>query len=60
MLGLSSILLICYLEMIDSVRDVHSLNMSFTTPPSPPNLTIIDLGNNNINLKLLFSKIVPL
>ncbi|KAG2133743.1 hypothetical protein DEU56DRAFT_859098 [Suillus clintonianus] len=54
-IGLSSIALLSYLEIIDSVRDVHSLNAAFTTPPPPPNL-----ANNNINRELLFSDIVPL
>ncbi|KAG1739678.1 hypothetical protein EDB19DRAFT_1828686 [Suillus lakei] len=59
-LGLSSIAPLSYLMIIDSVRDVHSLNTAFTTPPSPPNITTINLTNNKINRKLLFSEIMPL
>ncbi|KAG1722347.1 hypothetical protein EDB19DRAFT_1898207 [Suillus lakei] len=54
-LGLSSIALLSYLEIIDSVRDVHGLNAAFTsaTPSSTLDLT-------NTNRDLVFSEIVPL
>ncbi|KAG1823672.1 alkaline-phosphatase-like protein [Suillus subaureus] len=54
-LGLSSIALLSYLEIIDSVRDVHSLNNAFTSPNASPQLT-----NTNPNHDLSFSEIVPL
>ncbi|KAG2337374.1 hypothetical protein BDR05DRAFT_970349 [Suillus weaverae] len=56
-LGLSAIALLSYLEIIDSVRDVHSLNNAFTSPT--PSSTL-DLANTNSNHDLSFSDIVPL
>ncbi|KAG2338937.1 hypothetical protein BDR05DRAFT_977890 [Suillus weaverae] len=47
-LGLSAVALLSFLEIIDSVRDVHSLNNAFTSPT--PSST----------LDLSFSDIVPL
>ncbi|KAG2055998.1 hypothetical protein BDR06DRAFT_881075 [Suillus hirtellus] len=54
-LGLSSIALLSYLEIIDSVRDVHSLNNAFTSPNA--SLQLVDTDPNH---DLLFSEIVPL
>ncbi|KAG1729759.1 hypothetical protein EDB19DRAFT_1913193 [Suillus lakei] len=54
-LGLSSIALLSYLEIIDSVRDVHGLNAAFTST-SPT----LDLANTNRDHDLLFSEIIPL
>ncbi|KAG2356694.1 hypothetical protein BDR07DRAFT_1339581 [Suillus spraguei] len=54
-LGLSSIALLSYLETIDSVRDVQSLNNTFTSPNAPT-----QLANTGQNHDLSFSEIVPL
>ncbi|KAG2156893.1 uncharacterized protein EDB93DRAFT_1078807 [Suillus bovinus] len=54
-LGLSSIALLSYLEIIDSVRDVHGLDKAFTSPDASP-----QLANTNPNHDLSFSEIVPL
>ncbi|OAX40004.1 hypothetical protein K503DRAFT_768974 [Rhizopogon vinicolor AM-OR11-026] len=54
-LGLSSIALLSYLEVVDSVRDVHGLNeaLASSTPSSALDLTA---GTQD----LVFSEIVPL
>ncbi|KIK46217.1 hypothetical protein CY34DRAFT_800749 [Suillus luteus UH-Slu-Lm8-n1] len=54
-LGLSSIALLSYLEITDSVRDVHNLNNAFTSPNAS-----LQLANPNPNYDLSFSEIVPL
>lgn len=54
-LGLASIALLSYLEIVDSVRDVHGLNEAFasTTPSAALDLTA---GTR----ELIFSEVVPL
>ncbi|KAG1834338.1 hypothetical protein DFJ58DRAFT_218168 [Suillus subalutaceus] len=54
-LGLSAVALLSYLEILDSVRGVRSLNNAVTS-------SILDLANTNPNHALLFSfsEIVPL
>ncbi|KAG1882564.1 hypothetical protein F4604DRAFT_1901989 [Suillus subluteus] len=60
-LGLSSIALFSYLEIIDSVRDVHNLNKAFTSPDASPQLANInpnhDLSFSEITLSFPFSHV---
>ncbi|KAG1752505.1 uncharacterized protein EDB91DRAFT_1195396 [Suillus paluster] len=54
-LGFASVALLSYLEVIDSVRDVHGLNEAFTSA-SPS--SALDLAT--VKRDLLFSELVPL
>ena len=54
-LGLATVALLAYLEVVDSVRDVHGLSDAFTS--SKPTTTL-DL--NALKRELSFSEVVPL
>ena len=54
-LGLATVALLAYLEVVDSVRDVHGLNDAFAS--SKP-ATVVDL--NALKRELSFSEVIPL
>ncbi|KAI0804684.1 hypothetical protein BC629DRAFT_1590921 [Irpex lacteus] len=57
-LGLGAVALLAYLEVVDSVRDVHALDAAFSsaTPSDALNLDTLPSGSASVS----FSEIVPL